>query len=309
MDARSRRGFFRQLAGEIGQRLIPFGDEEPPREETEPEPEPEPERRATRGLPARAGVTVGDLLDLADEAGLGGRLDAVQALALTSVRLTLGRARPHGSRLGEAPAGPDEAFCLAHIDLAELAGVLGRDSPFMGATLSCFAPVDGDCRVVVDAPPPGAQRWRSIDLTVELELPRVWSAPVQALALDGAEHEAWQRLREQLAERQGVDLHDGTLELQAVHRLLGYPDDRQGDMPLACELLARGHVLGDDPPLAHARAAEAEPRVGRWRLLLQLTIDDDLGWAWGEGRDRLYLWIDERDLANGDFARVRAIAR
>lgn len=306
MDGRSRRGFLRHLAGEVGQRLIPVGDERTRDDETGPAPEP----RAARGRPARARVTIDELLAMAGDGGLGGRLDAVQDLARPSVRLTLGdaQAAAHASCLGDAPAHPGDSFCPAHIDLAEAAAVLGTDGPFTAGTLSCFAQADGEWRVVVDAERPASQRWRPIDLTAELQLPRVWAAPVQALDLDEAEHDAWQRLREQLAERQGVALHDDA-ELQAVHRLLGYPDERRGDMPLRCELLARGHVLGDDPPLAHAMAAEAEPYVERWRLLLQLTIDDDLGWSWGEGRERLYLWIDERDLAGGDFARVRAIAQ
>jgi len=100
-----------------------------------------------------------------------------------------------------------------------------------------------------------------------------------------------------------------TQGFQVMHRLLGYPDTRRGDMPLACELLDRGYVLGETPPLAHPCAADAEPHAGRWRLLLQLSMDDALGWFWGGGRERLYVWIDESDLTNGDFSRVRAIAQ
>jgi hypothetical protein len=313
MDASSRRGFFRRLAGEIGERVIPFVDEvAPPREEPDVvEIEAEPAGVA-RARPTRARITIDELLAMAREAGLGERLDAVRDLARDSVRVTLGdaQAAARASCLGEAPARAREPFCPARLDLAEVAAVLDAEvaMPREGM-LSCIATGDGEYRVVIDDVAPAAQRWHPVDLSVELQLPRVWSAAVQALELDPAEHDAWQQLREQLAERQGVDLHDATWELQAIHRVLGYPDERNGDMPLICELLARGHELGDDPPLAHPRAAEAEPHVGRWRLLLQLTIDDELGWSWGDARERLYLWIDEQDLANGDFARVRAIAQ
>jgi uncharacterized protein YwqG len=149
---------------------------------------------------------------------------------------------------------------------------------------------------------------RSVELSAEVQLPRVWSDAVQALELDEAEHEGWQRLRQQLAERQGVELHDVAQGFQVMHRLLGYPDERRGDMPLACELLARGHVLGDDPPRAHPHASEVEPHAARWRLLLQLSVDDELGWSWGGVRERLYVWIDKCDLATGDFSRVYAFA-
>jgi hypothetical protein len=311
MDASSRRGFFRRLAGEIGERVIPFVDEAVPRDEPDVvEVEAEPQR-TTRARPARTRVTVDELLAMAGDLGLGERLHAVRDLARDSVRVTLGDApAERASRLGEGPARPHEPFCPARLDLAEVAAVLGAEArlPRHGM-LSCVATGDGEYRVAIDDDAPGAQRRRPVDLSVELQLPRVWSTPVQALDLDPGEHEAWQRLRELLAERQGVELHDETWELQAIHRVLGYPDERNGDMPLMCELLARGHELGDDPPFAHPRAAEAEPHAGRWRLLLQLTIDDDLGWSWGGGRERLYLWIDEQQLANGDFAHVRAIAQ
>jgi hypothetical protein len=313
MEGRSRRGFFRQLAGEIGERIIPFVEEVAPFGETivEVEVEAEP-RRAARARPAGARVSIDELLAMAGEAGLGERLDAVRELARRSVRVTLGdaRAAANASCLGEAPARADEPFCPARLDLAEVAAVLGDDGPMPGGGMLSFVAIGAsECRVVIDDVPPAAQRWRPVDLSAELQLPRVWSAPVQALGLDAAEHEAWQRVREQLAERQGVALHDATAELQALHRLLGYPDERNGDMPLMCELLARGHDLGDDPPLAHPAAGEAEASAVRWRLLAQLTVDDELGWSWGDGHERLYLWIDEQDLAGGDFARVRAIPR
>jgi hypothetical protein len=312
MDASSRRGFFRRLAGEIGERVIPLVEEMVPREEPDVvEVEAEPPA-TTRARPTRARVTVDELLAMAAEVGLGERLDAIRDLARDSVRVTLGdaQAAARASRLSAAPARSREPFCPARLDLADVAAVLGAEDPMpRDGMLSCIAMGDGEYRVVVDDVAPAAERRLPVDLSVELQLPRVWSHSVQALALDTAEHDAWQLLREQLAERQGVELHDATWELQAIHRVLGYPDERNGDMPLICELLARGHELGDDPPRIHPAAAEAEQHAQRWRLLLQLTMDDELGWSWGDWRERLYLWIDEQDLANGEFARVRAIAQ
>jgi hypothetical protein len=275
---------------------------------------------------------------------LSRRLDEVRALARRSLRLTLvGEASqgvPRASWLGDpdvrpvdlAWSGQQEPRCLAGIDLAQARVVLGDDGPLpIDGTLWCYAPPaasfvsdhgdPADYYVVVhkgDAIPEAAttsleaappRPVRSIELSPEFQLPRVWSDSVQALELEEAEHDGWQRLREQLAERQGVEVHDMTHGFQVMHRLLGYPDTRRGDMPLACELLDRGYILGDTPPLAHPCAAEAEPDAGRWRLLLQLSMDDELGWSWGDRRERLYLWIDDGDLTNGDFSRVRAFAQ
>jgi uncharacterized protein YwqG len=147
-------------------------------------------------------------------------------------------------------------------------------------------------------------------LSAERTLPRVWSAPVQALGLDTDEQQGWQQLRRRLAELQGVTLADETDttdQLPALHRLLGHPDERRGQMPLACEAAAHGIDLADKPPHAHPATRDLEAAADRWQLLLQLTTDDALGWTWREGRERLYLWIDTDDLHARDFSRVWAI--
>jgi hypothetical protein len=295
---------------------------------------------AARALPTRGQVTIDDALVLAEECGLSRRLDAIRELAARSIRLTLGapgQGVPEASWLGDPHVRPSELVwageaeprCLAGIDLAQAAALLGDEIlPPIETSLWCFAspgsyllPERGgfqacsvvmhqgqrmSCAAMVSPESAVPSTWRSVELSAELQLPRVWSDSVQALELDEAEHDGWQRLRQQVAERQGVEVHDATHGFQVTHRLLGYPDERRGDMPLACELLARGHVLGDDPPLAHPYASEAEPHTASWRLLLQLSVDDELGWSWGGLRERLYVWIDKRDLAAGDFARVYA---
>jgi hypothetical protein len=337
----SRRGFLRHLIAEVGSQLGELAGPTVPGEDPSPPPRRPP---AARALPTRGHVTIDDVLGIADECALTRRLDDVRALARRSLRLTLvggsSHAMPQASWFGDPlvrPAGfvwsgQHEPRCLAGIDLAQVAAVLGDDGPLPNdGTLWCFAPPAAgfvshrgdaeDYYVVIQKGEamPGAPTVslgtaapassRSIELSAELQLPRVWSDAVQALELDQAEHDGWQRLRCQLAERQGVEVHDSTHGFQVTHRLLGYPDERRGDMPLACELLARGYILGEDPPLAHPCAGEAAPHAGRWRLLLQLSTDDELGWSWGGRRERFYVWIDESDLANGDFARVRAFAQ
>jgi hypothetical protein len=102
---------------------------------------------------------------------------------------------------------------------------------------------------------------------------------------------------------------ESTGDLLALHRLLGWPDERRGEMPLACELLARGAELGDEPPDLHPQAERAREHVAGWRLLLQLSADDEVGWGWAGPRTRCYVWVHEARLAAGDLTAVRAFVQ
>jgi hypothetical protein len=345
----SRRSFLKQLAGDIARGVQEFSAAVSPPVPTPLKPtpvapfpaadEPALPPRAVPAAPTTRVATHDELLALADELGLGARRQDVRALARRSVRLLPGDPDPTptsgGSRLGGAPDLPDGASWphwedrpLEHrlqLDLADLAAALGApalQTPLpQGGTLWCFTAPEapsgmhardaGACAVLLGAAPadvdPGYGH--AVTLAPELVLPRAWSAPVEALTLSGEEQQAWQQLRERLAELQGVVPGDAAYELESLHRVLGYPDERSGEMPLACELLDAGEEPGDEPPLAHPRGADLEPRSARWRLLLQLTLDERLGWSWGAGRDRLYVWVDEQALASGDLAGVRAFAQ
>src|SRR5207253_1675113 len=77
---------------------------------------------------------------------------------------------------------------------------------------------------------PAASEGRTLRPARELVLPRAWSAVVEPFELDAAEQQAWQDLRRRLADRQGVLVGDETERGTVLHRLGGYPDERQGDM-------------------------------------------------------------------------------
>ena len=230
-------------------------------------------------------VTLDELLARAAVAGLEGRAEAVRALARRSIRLTPDTA-------GRSSVGGER--CLAQIDLASIAALGATpELPAEGAL------VFGDDRVVLVSAPGPVSGAEPVQPSVELSLPRVWSAPVEALGLGTDERTAWIALRVWLAERQGVELHDSTPGFLALHRLLGYPDETGGDMPLRCELLDAGVAHDDEPyPRMHPRARELEPRSARWRLLLQLSVGD---------AERVYFWITAEDLEAGDFNRVRVM--
>jgi hypothetical protein len=111
-------------------------------------------------------------------------------------------------------------------------------------------------------------------LGAQLQLPRVWSDPVQELELEPDEHYAYIRMRDQLSERQGVEVErDGGADL-AYHRLLGWPDETSEAMPADCVAAA-----GD----------------GDWRLLVQLSVG---------AAERVYVWV-----ADDDYERAVAFIR
>lgn len=154
----SRRGFLRHLIAEVGSQVgelagdrlgelagptVPGGDASPP-------PGRSP---AARALPTRGHVTIDDVLAIADACALTRRLDDVRALARRSLRLTLvggsSHVTPQASWLGDPlvrPAefvwsGQQEPRCLAGIDLAQVAAVLGEGGPLPNdGALWCFAP-------------------------------------------------------------------------------------------------------------------------------------------------------------------------
>jgi hypothetical protein len=252
--------------------------------------------------------------DLLAEEGLERRRDALRELVRPATRLTstLG-AGPNRSWIGRPvdTVPVDGLAPVAEIDLADPALAHG---PLAGA---------GRLRVLVEVPPdaplapgrraqvtvepePSDAPGRSVHLSTELTLPRVWAAPVQALALDDAEHAAYVRVRERVAELQGVTVEDADAEGVARHHLLGYPTETSGTMPVACELASRG-LDPDTPPgdIPDDIVSASE----RWRLLLQVTQDVRSGVTLGEGLARLYLWIAEDRLARQDFGEVWAIGR
>ena len=233
---------------------------------------------------ASGSLTLDHLVTQAAAAGLGDRADAVRALARHSVRLT-------PSADGRSSFGGDRY--LAQLDLASIAA--------LGAALRL--PADGWLVFSAGAVAPAAGRApdsgsQPLATAVELSLPRVWSAPVEALGLSADERIAWQKLRVWLAESQAVELHDSTPGFLALHRLLGYPDETGGDMPLMCELLAAGAELDEPYPRMHPLARELEAQALRWQLLLQLSVGD---------AERVYFWITADDLDAGDFTHVRVI--
>jgi hypothetical protein len=251
-----------------------------------------------------------ELDELAREHKLDHRLHDVRRLCRVSVRFA---AAPGDKAVRSEVRGAPTLG--ASIDLVEANAAGAAELPRAGALSIRFEPGElrnqapwdaGTCRVTFDATSeyggPGA---RPVALAREFVLPRVWSDAAMTLGLDAAEQSAWEALRLSAAAAQGVEPFD-VGPRRPIHRLLGWPDDRGGWMPLAAAMLAAGLHLGDGPPPAHAPTDEVAAAAARWRLLLQLSADPGLGIAPPAGRHRLYVWIDENDLAARDVSRVRA---
>jgi hypothetical protein len=328
----SRRGFLRSLVRESARsaqeasRLLNAAKRPPGAGE---QPAAPPQRSAPaleRARPAGRTATVDELLELAAEHGLEDRRDDLRGLARHSIRLTppMVDDEPVGPWLFEPVGLLDEAVwplwsgerltLVAQLDLTDPA-LLDVDLPLPGdgRLLFLFAAIqapsgelavhEGAGRVLhVPSPlvaPAGAR------LSVELTLPRVWSAPVQALELDPVEHDGYLRLRRKLATLQDVELDDTFGTPIAYHRVLGYPNETSGLMALMCELVSRGQDARD----LGAAPGDVGDAAQRWRLLAQVTVSLDGPYNLGGEGGRLYFWITEQDLRAHDFSRVRAIAQ
>ena len=228
-----------------------------------------------------------ELCELARNEDLEARLPEIQQLARRSVRITPDAADPGqaeawldldaGLEIADAvePIWPGPEFvALAQIALSAPAlhetSLAGSGwlvvSVERAATQSPEVPDALRARVQRHEQPLAfAPTMQPMRLGAQLLLPRVWSDPVQELELDPDEHYAYIRVRDQLSERQGVEVErDGGAEL-AYHRLLGYPDETTGAMPADCVGAA-----GD----------------GEWQLLAQLSV----GWS-----QRVYVWVADDD--------------
>lgn len=87
-----------------------------------------------------------------------------------------------------------------------------------------------------------------------------------------------------------------------IHRLLGHPDQIQGDMQMQCEILNRG-ISWDKLKEPHVKQQVLDSAL-KWRLLLQIDSEEDKTGVMFGDVGRLYFWIHENDLSNGRFDRV-----
>jgi hypothetical protein len=294
----NRRGMLRRFVGEAVGLATQLG-----RLETAPDspeqsapsnthlPSPHPAAAAATRTP-----TIAEIEAAAERAGLADRAEEVRRLLVPSFRLVRREGPTHD------PADPTlgiawEAKSAVGAPVVQVSLSEGRD-------LTCFrerptcprAPIAPYAIRVCGAGDVG--EGHPLELSMEFVLPRAWSSAVQALGLSAAELDAWEALRGRLATLHGLTPPDALVGTATIHRVLGYPDETTGSMPLACAMLAAGIDLGDAPPFAHPEARRYEPEATDWRMLLQLSRDDTLGWSWGPRNERLYIWTRKGQLAS-----------
>ncbi len=247
-----------------------------------------------RGSLGTRTASIDELLAAATDVGLTARAEEVRRLVRRSIRLAPGGEEPSrgvafGGRV-PLPRGVDWPHWREE-PLTFLARV-GRRLFFFDASrfptgleaihrgAGHVITVDSDDLVLTSGPAwPRGQRPGTA--MAELVIPRVWSAPVEALELPDAERTAWEVLRERLASMQGTELTD-QVPVDIVHRIYGYPDHTDGDMPRICERCAGGNDFVD----GHW---ELEEPAARWELLAQFSADPELGWSWP---GRVYFWVN-----------------
>mgnify|MGYP002870201319 CR=1 FL=1 len=88
-----------------------------------------------------------------------------------------------------------------------------------------------------------------------------------------------------------------------IHKLLGHSDNVQGGMELECEMVSRGIYAGNPSGYREAERLNLRRFAGRWKLLLQIDSEEELGMMWGDC-GRLYFWITEDDLAARRFGKA-----
>lgn len=86
----------------------------------------------------------------------------------------------------------------------------------------------------------------------------------------------------------------------SIHRLLGHPDEIQGEMQLGCQLSSHGLYCGDSTGYSDPRRGALEGGAADWRLLLQIDSDDNVDMMWGDC-GRIYFWVEDSKLKQLEF--------
>jgi uncharacterized protein YwqG len=269
-----------------------------------------------------------DLNTFLTQYGLGEWVDRILA---TEQRSLLLRPRSRGSRIahlggqprlpaGEPwPAADGEPLSfVAEVDLAATQEVFGDDSLPPRGFLEFFYDAEQEAwgfdpsermkwRVlwVDDHAPERAfpkdlredARFKSVDLEgrVDRTVAELESWHIERLGMDG--DSAFRYADALQAWKNAQDPDD-----RPVHRLLGHPDQIQGDMMLECQLASNGINVGG-VRVRDETEVLLEPGARDWRLLLQIDSDEQSGMMWGDV-GRLYYWIRSPDLREDRWDRV-----
>ncbi|MCL4269351.1 MAG: DUF1963 domain-containing protein [Anaerolineales bacterium] len=128
----------------------------------------------------------------------------------------------------------------------------------------------------------------------ELTIPPWESILIEELGLNREEMSSYINLAESITSDVGG----------LVNRILGYPEQIQGDMQIECQMVSNGIYYGDAKAHKHPRYKELIPGSTDWELLLQLDSEEDNAkMMWGDV-GRVYFWIHQEALEKRDFGKV-----
>lgn len=145
-----------------------------------------------------------------------------------------------------------------------------------------------------DLPDEGRYLPCSLSFFEELTLPPWESIAVENLSLTREEMDVY------------VGLPDNILPSGSglINRILGYPEQIQGDMQIECQMVSNGIYYGDGKAHEHPRYKELMPGATDWALLLQLDSEEENAQIiWGDV-GRVYFWIHKKSLENREFDKV-----
>ena len=164
--------------------------------------------------------------------------------------------------------------------------VLYYDGP-MDALLLAEAPVDLD--EVGEPFQPSA-----LTFDTRWELPDPFSAFCEQMELDEETEERLDQLYDECMDEE---------TFAQTNKLLGHSDNIQSSMEDECEMLRAGISAVSPEDYATAHEQGIGERFARWRLLLQLDSNEEIGMMWGDS-GKLYFWIPEEELKARKFEDV-----
>lgn len=258
--------------------------------------------------------------------------------AITNADIVAGASRVGGGAdLPEGASWPEWDDCpytfIAQINLAELSeyqdlglpkeGLLSffydsaamyEDYAFHGDPTTCrviYTPVSACSQLstravpdaLLEADPEVVLSPAAITFIPDLCVPASESAYLERLGIgwdgDRIEHERyWNTFFENLNEPHAYHL--------SLHRLLGHPDQLQGDMQNQCAKMLKWSTF--DTSLSEEEEKQFAREALEWRLLLQIDCDEAANIDW-VGTGRIYFWIREKDLQQQAFDHVICIVQ
>lgn len=109
-----------------------------------------------------------------------------------------------------------------------------------------------------------------------------------------------------LIDKSELEFEEESEEESRLGRMLGYPDQIQGNMQVECELVDRGYNLAEEIDVSKLDVHEIEETAHRWVLLMQIESCGLTEMMWGD-EGRVYFWIKKEDLVALRFDQVRLI--